>query len=637
MCGIAGILTLVPGQRIDARALPLMAAQLVHRGPDDEGRYVDPQGRCGLAFRRLSIIDLAAGHQPLTSEDRTIWLVFNGEIYNYRELRSELEAQGHTFATQSDSEVIVHLYEQHGEACLARLAGMFAIALWDERRGRLFLARDRLGKKPLTYAVHEGRLYFASEAKAILALPEVPRTLDPQSLHRYLIFQYVPAPHSIYQGFRKLLPGHYLTIDVEQPFDDRPRAYWRLAPATFAGTYADAKARLGELLTAAVRKRLIADVPLGAFLSGGMDSSIVVALMRELGVSPLRTFSIGFSDARYDETAYARLVAERFATEHHEHLVTPQAREILATLAYHYDEPFADSSAIPTYYVARWARQSVTVALTGDAGDECFAGYDRYRAAQAAGRLDVLPRGLRRLLASAAGCLPHHRPRTLANRLYRFASALRLSPADRYLDWVNVFPPALLAAGYRADFRALLDFDEPRAWFAGLHNSVSAGPADRAVHTDFATYLPYDLLTKVDAASMACSLECRTPFLDHELVEFAASLPLPWRLGPAGGKRILKDWARDRLPPAILTRRKMGFGVPVGEWFRTELRDLLTQRLLAPDALCTRIFRPEWLRQLVAAHLSGRANYEHRLWSLLMLELWHDRWRPAGIAPARVS
>ena len=637
MCGIAGILTLVPGQRIDAGALPLMAAQLVHRGPDDEGRYVDPQGRCGLAFRRLSIIDLATGHQPLANETSTVWLVFNGEIYNYRELRSELESQGHTFATQSDSEVIVHLYEQHGEGCLARLAGMFAIALWDERRGRLFLARDRLGKKPLTYAIHNGRLYFASEAKAILALPEVPRRLDPQSLHRYLIFQYVPAPHSIYQGFRKLPPGHYLAVDVEQPFDDRPRAYWRLAPATFAGTYEDAKARLGELLTAAVRKRLIADVPLGAFLSGGMDSSIVVALMRELGVSPLRTFSIGFPDARYDETAYARLVAERFATEHHEHLVTPQAREILDTLAYHYDEPFADSSAIPTYYVSRWARESVTVALTGDAGDECFAGYDRYRAAQAAGRLDFLPQSVRRVLASAAACLPHHRPRTLANRLYRFASALPFAPADRYLDWVNVFPPASLAAGYNDDFCASLDFDEPRAWLAGLYDAACGQPADRAVRADFASYLPYDLLTKVDVASMACGLECRAPLLDHELVEFAAALPLRWRLGPGGGKRILKDWARDRLPTTILTRAKMGFGVPVGEWFRTDLRELVTERLFACDALCTRIFRPDWLRQLVTGHLSGRANHEHQLWSLLMLELWHERWRPAGVPPARAS
>jgi asparagine synthase (glutamine-hydrolysing) len=405
MCGIAGILSLSPGAPVEPDAVDRMSAQLVHRGPDDQGRYVDPQGRCGLGFRRLSIIDLAGGHQPLSNEDGTVWIIFNGEIYNFPELRAELEAQGHRFATRTDTEVIVHLYEQYGTACFARLAGMFAVALWDERRGRLVLARDRFGKKPLTYAAYAGRLYFASEAKAILATPGLPRALDPQALHRYFIFQYVPAPHSIYRGFRKVPPGHALTIDVgATPADvPAPEPYWQLQPAPFTGTYADAKQRLGELLTRAVQKRLIADVPLGAFLSGGIDSSIVVALMRELGVAPLRTFSIGFPHPRYDETAYARQVAQRFNTEHHEHLVTPQAREVLDTLAYHYDEPFADSSAIPTYYVSRWTRASVTVALTGDAGDECFAGYDRYRALQLAGRVDWLPRTARRALASI-GC-----------------------------------------------------------------------------------------------------------------------------------------------------------------------------------------------------------------------------------------
>lgn len=628
MCGIAGIVSLSPDARVEAAALDLMAAQLVHRGPDDAGRYVDPQYRCGFGFRRLSIIDLAGGHQPIANEDRTIWLVFNGEIYNFRALRTELEQQGHTFATHADSEVIVHAYEQYGEAFLSRLAGMFAIAIWDERRGRLLLARDRFGKKPLTYAVHAGRLYFASEAKAILALPEIPRVLDPQSLHRYLVFQYVPAPHSIYQGFRKLPPAQYVTIDAHQLLNSRPRAYWRLETRPFTGTYADAKVRLGELLQAAVEKRLIADVPLGAFLSGGIDSSIVVSLMRELGVSPLRTFTIGFTDPRYDETACARRVAELFATEHHEHLVTPQAREILDTLAWHYDEPFADSSAIPTYYVSRWARESVTVALTGDAGDECFAGYDRYRAAQIAARFDAVPRPVRALLAATAHLLPHSEPRTLGNRLYRLTSALANPPARRYLAWVNVFPPELLAAGYRPDFRASLDFDEPIAWFKQLYDSTAGPAAARANGTDFASYLPFDLLTKVDIASMACGLECRSPLLDHDLVEFALSLPLCWRLGPAGGKHILKDWAADRLPAEILQRPKMGFGVPVGAWFRHELQGLVRDRLLATDSLSSRIFEPPWLRGLVDAHLSGRANYEHALWALLMLEMWYARWQP---------
>ncbi len=636
MCGIAGILSLTSEQPVDTAALDTMAAQLVHRGPDDHGRYLDPRGRCGFGFRRLSIIDLAGGHQPIGNEDGTVWLVFNGEIYNFRELRAELETQGHRFATRADSEVIVHLYEQHGERAVERLSGMFALAIWDERRGRLLLARDRFGKKPLSYAVFGERLYFASEAKAILALPEVPRQLDPQSLHRYLVFQYVPAPHSIYRGFRKLPPGHLLTVEHGRPFDDRPRAYWRLDPTPFLGNYADARARLGELLTAAVRRRLIADVPLGVFLSGGVDSSVVVALMHELGVTPLRTFSIGFPDPRYDETAYARLVAQRFGTEHHEHTVTPQAREVLDTLAWHYDEPFGDSSAIPTYYVSRWARQAVTVVLTGDAGDEAFAGYDRYRAVHVAAKLDAVPRPLRRVFAAAAAVLPHSRPRTRAHRLYRFLQALGEPPARRYLAWVNVFPPAWLAAGYGPEFRAAVDLDEPVRWFEQLYDAGDGAPAaDRAMATDLASYLPYDLLTKVDIASMACGLECRSPLLDPELVAFARSLPLNWLLDRGGGKRLLKDWARDRLPPEILTRTKMGFGVPVGMWFRDELQDLVRQHLLTPDAFCARVFDPTWLRGLVEAHICGRANHEHPLWALLMLELWARRWQPIGYPACR--
>jgi asparagine synthase (glutamine-hydrolysing) len=632
MCGIAGILSFAPDAPVAGDELRLMAGQLVHRGPDDEGYHVDPQNRCGLAFRRLSIIDVAGGHQPLSNEDGTVWVIFNGEIYNFGALRQELEARGHRFATRTDTEVIVHLYEDLGTECFARLAGMFAIAIWDARRGRLLLARDRFGKKPLTYIVYENRLYFASEAKAILALPGVPRELDPRSLHRYLVFQYVPAPHSIYKGFHKLLPGHYLSVDVGRGTPGgvptlSPQTYWQLTPQRFEGGYAEAKERLGQLLRAAVEKRLIADVPLGAFLSGGIDSSIVVALMRELGVSPLRTFSIGFADRRYNEAPHARLVAERFGTEHHEHLVTPQAREVLATLAYHYDEPFADSSAIPTYYVSRWTRQSVTVALTGDGGDESFAGYDRYRAEQLTARLDGVPRPLRRALAAAASLLPHSRPRTLGSRLYRLLAILAEPPAQRYLSWINVFPPAWLAVGYRDEFRDQLDLDEPLRWFEGLHDATGEPAPQRAMRADFASYLPYDLLTKVDLASMACGLECRAPFLDHELVEFALSLPLAWRLGARGGKRILKDWARDLLPKEILSRPKMGFGVPVGAWFRNELRDLLRERLTGAASVCGRVFRREWLDNLIAAHISGRANFEHPLWALLMLELWHERWQ----------
>ena len=638
MCGIAGIVSLAPDVRVDPQALRTMAGQLVHRGPDDEGYYLDPQARCGFGFRRLSIIDPAGGQQPIANEDGTVWLVFNGEIYNFRELRTELESRGHRFRTRCDSEVIVHLYEQHGEECLRRLAGMFAVAIWDQRVGALLLARDRLGKKPLALGLHEKRLYFASEVKALLAVPGMRREIDPQSLHRYLIFQYVPAPHSVYRGFQKILPGHYLRIAVCRPLSASQQPFWQLPqpgaapPAAPPRGYAQARHDLGELLKRAVERRLIADVPLGAFLSGGVDSSIVVGLMRRLGVSPLRTFSIGFPDARYDETRYARQVARTFQTQHHEQIVTPRARDVLDTLAWHYDEPFADSSAIPTYYVARYARQFVTVALTGDGGDEAFAGYDRYRAAGLGAAAGRLPRPLRQALAQAAELLPRGRPKSRGGRLYRFLSAVAQPPARRYLAWVNVFPPALLASGYRPEFAERIDFDEPLLWFDRLYQGCDGTDAVKANYADFLSYLPCDLLTKVDIASMACSLECRCPLLDHELVEFALALPPQWRFGPrAGGKHVLKDWARELLPRQVLTRPKMGFGVPVGEWFRGELRSLLEQRLLADNALCQRVFRPRWLRSLLEAHLSGRANYEHPLWALLMLELWHQRWRPGGL------
>ncbi len=632
MCGIAGVINLTAREPVSRETLDVMAATLTHRGPDDAGQHLAPDGRCGLAFRRLSIIDLATGNQPLANEDESVQVVFNGEIYNFRELRDELRARGHTFRTGSDGEVIVHLYEESGADCVGRLAGMFAVAIWDARRGRLLLARDRFGQKPLVYAQADGRLYFASEAKALLAVPGMPRQLDVQSLHRYLVFQYVPAPHSIFRGFRKLLPGHMLAVEAGQPLDGAPQRFWQLEPRLFPGSYEDAKEELGTLLREAVEKRLVADVPLGAFLSGGIDSSIVVGLMRELGVSPLRTFSIGFPDARYDETAYAREVAQRFETEHHEHIVTPAASEVLDTLAYYYDEPFADSSAIPTYYVSQWTRESVTVALTGDAGDECFLGYDRYRAAQLAARFDWLPAAVRQAIAAAAAWLPHHQPRTVANRLYRFAAALANEPALRYLAWVNVFTPTMLSAGYRPRLAERLDTDALLDWFRGLYHAGGSSAPECANHADLHSYLPYDLLTKVDIASMACGLECRCPFLDHELVEFATGLPLDWRLGRGGGKYILKDWARERLPASVLSRPKMGFGVPVGAWFRGELQDLLRERVLAPDGLARRVFREDWLLELVESHITGRSNHEHPLWSLLILESWLRRHQPIDLS-----
>ena len=590
------------------------------------------------------------------NEDDSVQVVFNGEIYNYRELRAELAAQGHRFTTNSDTETIVHGFEQHGSNVFARLQGMFAVAVWDVGNGVLTLARDRFGKKPLVCARTRDRLYFASEAKAILALPGVPRLLDPAALHAYLLLQYVPAPRSIFRDFWKVMPGTSVSIRASGAGDAAPpiehRRFWRLsAGRRFTGSYADAKAELGRVLTHAVEKRLISDVPLGAFLSGGIDSSVVVGLMRRLGVSPLRTFSIGFAEAAYDESAFAEQVAKQFGTEHHALRVTPDARGVLDTLAYHYDEPFADSSAIPTWYVSRMTREQVTVALTGDGGDECFAGYDRYRAAQLAGRFERVPAFVRRAVAAAADWLPHGKARTRSNRAYRFLKALAETPSRRYLSWINVFTPAQLVAGYRDEFAAQLadaqvsastpagnspDIAPPAiratedalAWFDRLYEAAPGSLPERANTLDFETYLPGDLLTKVDIASMACSLECRAPFLDHELAEFAASLPLEWKLGSRDGKLILRDWASGLLPSQVLNRPKMGFGVPVGRWFRGELRDLLREKLLADDSMSRVVFREDWLRRLIEEHVAAQSNHEHALWALLMLELWRERWMP---------
>lgn len=632
MCGIAGILALNQDDRVDESQLRVMAGELRHRGPDDEGYYVDPQKRCGLAFRRLSIIDVAGGHQPLSNEDGTVWLVFNGEVYNYRALRELLRSCGHAFSTSSDSEVIVHAYEQWGDQFVSKLHGMFALALWDERRKRLFLARDRLGKKPLIYGQVSGRVCFASETKAILALAGVPRRLDPTALDSYLTLQYIPASgpsSSIFSGLAQLAPGHMLAFDVEGRESALQKPYWCVPSGVekFHGSYEEAKRRLGELLTAAVEKRLIADVPLGAFLSGGVDSSIVVGLMRKLGVSPLRTFNVRFEDPRYDESRYAQLVARHFGTEHHEQTVTPQAREIVETLAYHFDQPFADSSAIPTYYVSRHTREHVTVALTGDGGDECFAGYDRYRAAAICERAARAPRWARRAAAGLGRVLPHGRAKSLGSRLHRLMSALDRRAAERYFDWVRVFRSG---EAFTSEF---IDRTMPAPSWAehfieALYDGALGSAAERAIHTDFCSYLPYDLLTKVDIASMTCSLECRSPFLDHEVVEFAQSLPIEWKLGGRGGKKILKDWARDLLPPEILNRPKMGFGVPVGEWFRGELRDELRATLCGSESLAAQVFKPAWVSNLIDEHQAARVNHEHRLWALYMLEHWYRRWRP---------
>jgi asparagine synthase (glutamine-hydrolysing) len=624
MCGIAGAADF-RNRRIDEALVRAMCQALRHRGPDDEGVVFFPlAGRPGsrraaaaLGSRRLSIIDLTGGHQPLSNEDGTVWTVCNGEIYNFRELRAELEGKGHRFTTASDCEVIVHLYEERGEDFVSALDGMFALALWDDRTQRLVLARDRFGKKPLLYAQVNGRLLFASEFQALLRDGTLPREVDLAALDDYLAFMAIPAPRTIYRAVRKLPPGHLLILDRR---GTTVRPYWRLSygPKLRLGEGEAAEAVL-EALTRAVRKRLVSDVPLGAFLSGGVDSSAVVACMAGLTDRPVKTFSIGFEESDYDELPHARRVARRFGCDHHEFVVRPRAVDVLPTLVRHFGEPFADSSAVPTYYLSRMTREHVTVALSGDGGDEAFAGYGRHLGFRLAEWWQRTPALLRRPLAGATGGLAAGGPgaRSLPVRAGRFLNVASRSRPERYRAWAGLFTPeamrslrgCALADGAASD--AL--FDEAEGLDA----------VDAALAADTRFYLPTDLLVKMDIMSMANSLEVRSPFLDRDLVELAARLPSDLKLRRFTSKFVLKKALAARVPAENLSRGKRGFAVPIGGWFRGELRDFLADHLL--DARCARVglVRPAVVAELIADHQAGRRDHAHQLWTLLMLELWH--------------
>ncbi len=636
MCGITGAIWTDPEKALDQDTLRRMTEVLRHRGPDDEGSYIAEfqlrpprQTLSGVALghRRLAIVDLAGGKQPLSNEDGSVWVVFNGEIYNFRQLRKRLEGAGHRFRTQSDTETIVHLYEDEGPGLLEYLNGMFALAIWDTQRGQLLLARDRLGQKPLVYRHEPGRLLFASELKSLLQVPGVPREIDPQSLDEYLTYQYVPHPRTIFRGFAKLPPGHYAVYR-----DDRleVRPYWQVDFNTEedrpAGEYAK---ELRRRLTTSVELRLQSEVPLGAFLSGGVDSTIVVGLMRQLVGEPVRTFSIGFPVPEYDETRYARIAAEKFETVHEEFQVKPDALAVLPKLVWHYDEPFADSSAVPTWYVSQLTRRHVTVALSGDGGDELFAGYPRYRAVWLAGWFDRLPAVVRRLVAGRWWQrLPASpRQKSLVRRWKRFVEVLG-QPADRrYLDWIAIFNEARRGELYTDDFVARLPRLDPLEFLAGaLNSSRRRDPVTATSLADLVTYLPCDLMTKVDIASMAHGLECRQPFLDHRVVELAARMPLGLKFRRGRGKRILLEAFADLLPAPIRRRPKMGFGVPLDHWFRNELRDFAREVLLDPQTLGRGYFRPEAVTGLLEDHQRGRFDHSSRLWALLILELWQREW-----------
>lgn len=623
MCGIVGLVR-SDGLNVDEALLGRMCAAVRHRGPDDDGFYVN--GPVGLAMRRLSIIDIKSGRQPIHNQDRTAWIVFNGEIYNYLELREKLEKLGHSFYTNSDTEAIIHAYDRYGADCPKHLRGMFAFAVWDERTQELFLARDRVGKKPLLYAQVNGEFLFGSEFSALLLHPRLNRDVDTEALDHYLSFMCVPAPLTAYRAIRKLEPGHSLRwrrgeIKIER--------YWH---PDFTRKIKISEEEAGEraiaVLRDSVKVRLMSEVPLGAFLSGGIDSSAVVALMSEESSEPVKTFSIGFEEQDFSELHHARRVAEHVGSEHHEFIVRPDAMEVLPLLVEHYGEPYADSSAIPTYYVARETRQHVTVALNGDGGDESFAGYERYAAMRLAETYHRLPALLREsIVEQAFALIPTSESRRSRFRdAKRFLQAASLPRVERYLRWVTVFDMNAKRELYSKTFldktKNVHAHDLLDPWFVSANG---AGIVDAALLSDIMTYLPNDLLVKVDIASMAVSLEARSPFLDHHVIEFAASLPEKLKLHGLTSKYLLKRVFKQLLPAENLRRRKMGFGVPIGHWFRGKMQSFLRETLLSEKALNRGLFQPDAVKRLIELHTVGEREYSQKLWTLLMLELWFER------------
>jgi asparagine synthase (glutamine-hydrolysing) len=635
MCGIAGRFNFRSGAPIDAGLLRGMCDLLVHRGPDADGVWTN--GEVGFGHRRLAIIDLsAAGRQPMGDAD--LCVTFNGEIYNFIDLRRELEALGHQFRTKTDTEVILAAYRQWGVDCLGHLRGMFAFALWDGAKRRLFVARDRVGKKPLHYLLDNDGIAFASEPKAFLADPAFEARPNFPALSAFLSYQYVPSPLSAFQGVHKLPAAHYLLVEDGHVRVDR---YWKLSYATKRQlTEEDACAELRHRLREAVKLRLISDVPLGAFLSGGIDSSAVVAMMAELSASPVKTFSIGFDEAAYDETAYARMIASRYGTEHHEFIVRPDATEIFPHLVWHYNEPYADASAIPTYYLSQLARRHVTVALNGDAGDENFAGYSRYVTPGVAQQFDRLPPALRKAVNSVARSAPA--PQRADSFVYKGRQWLRRvsdHPARRYSRRVSVFDPELKTDVCLPEFLDVTGGAEPDLLLGAFAASDAPDFIDAVLDVDVNHYLSDCLLVKVDIATMAHSLEGRSPMLDHEFMEFAASLPSQLKLRGATTKYIFKQAVRDLLPADVIDRPKKGFSVPLELWFRGELREMSGDLLLDGRLAERGYFKPDAVKRLLEEHWRGAANWHSQLWSLLMLESWHRMFidqRPTT-APRSVS
>lgn len=620
MCGITGFITKERDAPVGKREILLdkMCRIITHRGPDEQGTLV--AGRAALGMRRLSIIDLKCGQQPIYSEDGNLAIVFNGEIYNFRELKTELESCGHRFKTNSDTETIVHAFEEFGADCLEKLRGMFAFAIWNFREESLFVARDRTGKKPLFYALTEqGNFVFGSELKTLLAHGEIRKEIDFAALDAYLSFGYVPEEFCIFRSVKKLAPAHFLTFKNGKI---ETRKYWdfRYAKPLNIKTEAEYAENLRALVKDAVDVRLISEVPLGAFLSGGVDSSAVVGMMSQILDAPVKTFSIGFNEDSFNELKFARIAAKHFGTEHHEFIVTPDLVEIVDDLVWHFDEPFADSSALPTFMVSKMAREFVTVVLSGDGGDELFAGYTRYVTDKKRSDLSGLPKFLRRSLAAVGESMPHG----FRGKNYLYNASL--DAVNRYIDSVSHFTEPNKKSLYGADFRAKLNGagGAGERVFFDLAESVSTGSAvDKLLYLDSKTYLPGDILTKVDRMTMAASLEARVPLLDHKLIEFVTQIPAEMKLKGFETKYIFKKALEGIVPREILYREKQGFGVPIEEWINKQLRARIRETLLETKTLERGYFEKSYIEMLLEEHSKHRRDHSHALWLLWMLELWH--------------
>jgi asparagine synthase (glutamine-hydrolysing) len=624
MCGIVGFIN-NDRSPADRAILEKMNRAIVHRGPDEDGFYLN--GNVCLAMRRLSIIDLAGGQQPIHNADKSKWIIYNGEIYNYQEIRQDLDKRGHKFYTNSDTEAIVHLYEEFGVDCLRYLRGMFAFAIWDERDSSLFIARDRVGKKPLLYSHRpDGSLIFGSEFNALLQHPAISREVDYEAIDSYLSYLCVPAPMTAFREIRKLEPGHWLRW---KGGEIETRRYWLPDfSKKIKITEEEAIEETTRLLREATKLRLISEVPLGAFLSGGVDSSTVAALMAQESDRPVKTFSIGFEEQDFSELKYAKRVAEHVGAEYNEFIVKPNALEILPTLVEHYGEPYADPSAIPTYYVSRETRKHVTVALNGDGGDESFVGYERHVAMKFAEVYRKLPGPLRKYVVEPSfGAIPS--PTNFRNRFVRFQRFLRaasMPKAERYFLWLSTFDDAAKQKLYGNELRSVRSNSDPIKYLAPYVNyNTGTGVVDASLLADFMHYLPNDLLVKVDIASMANSLEARSPFLDHKVIEFAATLPEHIKQKGRDTKSLLKKVASRLVPKDVIYRQKMGFAVPLKRWLQHEMHDFTREVLLSAEATNRHLFSPSEVERIILDHQNGSKDNSWKIWTLLMLELWFQR------------